>query len=59
MMLWAVAIGLGLACVGLCRWALTFKIDASPVGSVMIMVGFGLGLASIFMFGVATGAAWS
>lgn len=52
--LW-IAVALVAACYGLFKFALTFTFDASPVGSVILMVSGMTGLGSVFMFGVAAG----
>ncbi len=53
--LW-IAIALAGACAGLFKGAFYFTIDASPVGSMMLLASAVSGLASVFLFGVATGA---
>lgn len=37
------------------RWALSFKIDAAPVGSMIVLASVVIGIASVFLFGVSLG----
>lgn len=50
-----IALVLLAVCLGLLRASEQFKVDASPVGSMMILVGLGLGVCSVFFAGVALG----
>lgn len=55
MIFFGIAALLLIACIGLIRAADNFQIDASPVGSMMILVALGSGVCSVFFVGLAVG----
>lgn len=59
MVAWGIAIALGLLCVAVCKFALSIPsaAGAGAPGSILLLISFLCGVASIFCFGLATGFA--
>jgi hypothetical protein len=55
MILILIAAAFLLASVALWKHAFDFKVDASPVGSMMLVASVVIGLTSVFLFGIAAG----
>ncbi len=55
MILILIAAGCILASAALWKYAFTFTVDAAPVGSMMLVASFVIGLSGVFLFGVVAG----
>jgi hypothetical protein len=44
-----------IGCVAVFRYALNFRVDAAPIGSLLLIISFFLGVTGVFLCGVQVG----